>query len=327
MSGAGRLALVTGGAGFIGSHIVDELVANDWRVRVLDDFSSGRRANLADVAERVEVVRGDITDAATVDAATAGADVVFHEAAIPSVPRCIDEPLHTDAVNVRGTLHVLEAARKQGVRRVLFASSCAIYGNAATPPVSEAEAPDPISPYAVQKLAADQYMKLYTDLHGLETVSLRYFNVYGARQDPRSDYAAVVPRFVTAAIHGEPLRVHGDGQQSRDFVHVLDVARANRLAADAAGAAGGRFNVASGRGTKVSELADVVASHRGQELEVIREAPRAGDVRESWADVNAAREVLGFEAEIDLTTGIRRTVDFFAAGSTRKEMDDEEVSR
>jgi UDP-glucose 4-epimerase len=308
VSGDGRRALVTGGAGFVGSHVAEELVADGWRVCVFDDFSSGRASNLAAIRDRLEIVRGDVRDAAALEAAAAGAEVVFHQAAIASVPRSLEDPLGTDAVNLGGTLRVLEAARRCGVRRVVFAGSSAVYGNAASPPLRESEAPDPLSPYAVQKLAAERYLRLYADLYGLETVCLRYFNVYGDRQDPTSDYAAVVPLFLRAARLGRPLRIHGDGRQTRDFVHVADVARANRYAADAPGVSGECFNVASGRGTRVSELAETVARQTGRKIGILREPARRGDVRESWADVEASRKRLGFEARIDLDSGIKRTL-------------------
>jgi len=325
VAGEGRLALVTGGAGFIGSHLVESLVGDGWQVRVLDDFSSGRAENLAAVEACVEIRRGDVRDPQALASAAEGADVVFHQAALASVPRSIAEPVLSDAVNLGGTLQVLEAARRRGVRRVVFASSSAVYGNAGTPPLREDASPSPVSPYAVQKLAAEHYLGLYASLHGLETVALRYFNVYGHRQDPNSDYAAVVPLFLTAAVRGGPLRIHGDGQQTRDFVHVDDVARANCLAADAPGLSGACFNVASGRGTRVAELADVVAGAVDRQVEIVREAPRAGDIRESRADVGSARALLGFEARVGLEAGIQRTLRSYVADRDGKRC--EEASR
>ncbi|MEE2673482.1 MAG: NAD-dependent epimerase/dehydratase family protein, partial [Myxococcota bacterium] len=224
-----------------------ELLDHGWGVRVLDDFSSGSQSNLSAVADQIEVVRGDVRDEKMVVATATGVDVIFHQAAIVSVPRSIEAPLHTNDVNLGGTLRVLEAARIRRVRRVVFASSSAVYGNAGVPPLRESDAAEPISPYGIQKLAAESYLRVYAEFHGVETVALRYFNVYGERQDPRSDYAAVIPLFLSAAQAGEPLHVHGDGEQTRDFIHVKDIAGANRLAADAPGVSGGRFNVASGR--------------------------------------------------------------------------------
>jgi nucleoside-diphosphate-sugar epimerase len=302
------LALVTGGAGFIGSHVVDELLENGWRVRVLDDLSSGSLENLAAVADQIEFVRGDVCDDDAVDAGVAGVDVIFHQAAIASVPRSIAEPSRTDRVNLGGTLRVLEAARRRGCRRFVFASSSAVYGDRSEPPVHESSEPQPLSPYAVQKLAAECHLAVYSRLHGVEAVALRYFNVHGDRQDPESEYAAVIPIFLDAARSGRPLCVHGDGRQTRDFVHVSDVARANRLAAEVPDVSGRCFNVASGQGTSVSELVEVLQDVFDRPLEVVHEPSRAGDVRQSRADVEAARKELGFESSVDLETGIRRTI-------------------
>ncbi len=307
-----RLALVTGGAGFIGSYLVSELLDHGWGVRVLDDFSSGSQSNLSAVADQIEVVRGDVRDEKMVVATATGADVIFHQAAIVSVPRSIEAPLHTNDVNLGGTLRVLEAARIRRVRRVVFASSSAVYGNTGAPPLRESDAAEPISPYGIQKLAAEYYLRVYAEFHGVETVALRYFNVYGERQDPRSDYAAVIPLFLSAAQAGESLRVHGDGEQTRDFIHVKDIAGANRLAADAPGVSGGRFNVASGRGTRVNELVSLVSEAIGRELSVVSETERPGDVRHSHADIEAARKALDFELEIDLEIGIRRMLEQLA---------------
>jgi UDP-glucose 4-epimerase len=313
-----RLALVTGGAGFIGSHVVDELLATGWRVRVLDDFSTGRAENLARASGAIEVVHGDVCDRDAVDKAARGVDVIFHQAAIASVPQSVADPLRSHAVNLSGTLHVLEAARAQGCRRVVLASSSAVYGASETRGVAggaglrENDLPRPISPYAVQKLAAEHYLAVYAGLHGLETVALRYFNVYGERQDPGGDYAAVIPTFLEAVHRGEPLCVHGDGLQTRDFVHVSDVARANRLAAEAPRAAGGVFNVASGRATSVAELVSLTRlAGAGCEkpLHVVRTEARAGDVRESRACIDAARAVLGFEPGVELEAGLRRLLE------------------
>jgi len=303
-----RLALVTGGAGFIGSHVVAELLEEGWGVRVLDDFSSGSPTNLCSVAGRIEVVRGDVRDGEALAKVAAGVEVIFHLAAIASVPGSIEAPVHSHDVNLGGTLKTLEAARSCGVRRVVFASSSAIYGGG-RPPLLETGPAAPVSPYGVQKLAAEHYLRLYADLYGIETVALRYFNAYGERQDPRSDYAAVIPLFLSAAASGAPLRVHGDGEQTRDFVHVRDVARANCLAADAAVVSGACFNVASGRATRVTDLVSAVSDAVGREVRVESGPPRAGDVRHSWANVEAARRDLGFESRIELAAGIRRALE------------------
>ena len=303
-----RLALVTGGAGFIGSHVVAELLEDGWGVRVLDDFSSGSPSNLCSVSDRIELVRGDVRDSELLATVAAGVEVIFHLAAIPSVPGSIQAPVHTNDVNLGGTLRVLEAARCCGVRRVVLASSSAVYGGT-QPPLRETGPFAPVSPYGVQKLAAEHYLRLYANLYGVETVALRYFNVYGERQDPESDYAAVIPLFLSAAKAGVPLRVHGDGEQSRDFVHVQDVARANRLAADAEGVSGECFNVASGRATRVMELVSAVSKVVGCAARVENEPARAGDIRHSWASVEGARKALGFESRIELEVGIRRTLE------------------
>ena len=306
-----RLALVTGGAGFIGGHLVSQLLQDGWRVRVLDDFSSGREENLADSAGRIELVRSDLSAPGVLPAACEGVHTVFHEAAIPSVPRSVSEPIRTHEVNATGTLKLLEAARRAGVDRVVYASSCASYGDGSELPKVETMAPDPRSPYAAQKLAGEQYCRLYADLYGLETVSLRYFNVYGPRQDPTSDYAAVVPRFVTAAIEGRPSTIFGDGEQTRDFVYVQDVVRANLLAAAAPGVAGAVVNVAGGRRISLNDLVARIAELTGCDEAPVHAPERVGDVRDSEADVALARERIGFEPETELRDGLAATVEHF----------------
>ncbi|MHC4493083.1 MAG: SDR family oxidoreductase [Planctomycetota bacterium] len=312
-SGGARGALVTGGAGFIGSHLVERLVADGWSVRVLDDFSSGREEHLVHVAGKVDVVRGDVRDARAVEAAVRGAEVVFHQAAIPSVPLSIAEPIRTQAVNVEGTLRVLEAARCAGTRRVVYAASCAVYGDAPELPKRETLPPHPLSPYALQKYTGEVYCRLYAELRGLETVALRYFNVYGPRQDPAGDYAAVIPRFITACLAGAAPHVYGDGEQTRDFVMVDDVVRANLLAADAARASDAVCNVASGRRTRLNELLDLARTHTGAEVEARYDPPRPGDVRDSVACLDRARDLLGYAPAVDLDEGLRRTVESFKA--------------
>jgi len=313
---ASRRALVTGGAGFIGSHLVGRLLAEGFAVRVLDDFSSGRQANLADVEDDIELWRGDVRDDEIVARAVSGVDVVFHQAAIASVPRSVAEPLETNAVNLAATVGLLEAARRHGVRRVVFAASSAAYGDDPILPKSESLPPRPLSPYAVQKYASELYLQVYARLHSLETVALRYFNVYGPRQDPKSDYAAVIPLFVTAALEGSPVRIYGDGEQTRDFVYVSDVAEANLLAATAPGVSGEVLNVASGRRTSVNELARVIGDCLGRRIETLHQPPRAGDVPHSWADVSRCQRLLGFEAKVSLEQGLELTVEDFAHGRT-----------
>jgi UDP-glucose 4-epimerase len=307
-----RRALVTGGAGFIGGHLVAGLVADGWRVRVLDDLSSGRESNLADVADAVELVRGDVRDEATLARAVVGAEVVFHQAAVASVPRSVAEPLRTNSINLDGTLQVLEAARRAGVRRVVYAASSSAYGNSEELPKAETMAPEPLSPYALQKLAGEFYCRLYTSLYGLQTVALRYFNIFGPRQDPKSEYAAVIPRFICAALAGEGATIYGDGEQTRDFVFVQDAVRANLLAADAERASGAVINIATGRRTSLNDLWRAIREITGVTAPSRHAQARAGDVRDSVADLSRARALLGFEPAVDLREGLRRTADSFS---------------
>jgi UDP-glucose 4-epimerase len=303
--------LVTGGGGFIGSNLVRALVERGDDVRVLDNFSTGNRANLADLADDVEVAEGELRSYERVHAATRGIEVVFHQGALPSVPRSVQDPLTTSAVNVEGTLNVLLASRDEGVRRVVFASSSSVYGNSDELPRVETQHLDPISPYGVSKLAAERYCVSFARVYPIETVALRYFNVFGPHQDPTSQYAAVVPRFVTAIAEERPVDVYGDGRQQRDFTFVSNIVEANLLAAEAEGVSGRVVNVATGRGTSVNELADTVAAVLGKEVEREFHPQRAGDVRDSWADVDRARELLGWQPRIDLEEGLRIVADIF----------------
>jgi nucleoside-diphosphate-sugar epimerase len=302
-----RKVLVTGGAGFIGSNLVRALLERGDEVRVLDNFATGDRANLAGLEDDVDVVEGELRSYERVHNAVRGVELVFHQGALPSVPRSVQDPLTTSAVTIEGTLNVLLAARDEGVRRVVFASSSSVYGNGGTLPRSEAQQPDPISPYAVAKLAAERYCVSFHRVYGLETVALRYFNVFGPRQDPNSQYAAVVPRFIAAVDAGRPVTIHGDGTQSRDFTYVANVVEANVLAADADGAGGHVLNVATGRQATVNELADAIGEALGRPVEKERLATRTGDVRDSWADVSAAASVLGYEPSVGLDEGLRLT--------------------
>jgi UDP-glucose 4-epimerase len=306
-----RRALVTGGAGFIGGHLVERLVRDGWRVRVLDDFSTGREANLARSAAEIEVLRGDLRDAALLARALAGVEVVFHEGAIPSVPRSVAEPVLTHEVNATGTLALLEAARRAGVRRLVFAGSCAVYGNGPELPKREALRPEPESPYALQKLAGEEYCRLATRLHGFETVALRYFNVYGPRQDPKSDYAAVVPRFVEACLAGCAPTIYGDGEQTRDFVFVGDVVEANLLAAHSAKAVGTVVNVASGVRTSLNALLAAIQGITGTRLAANHQPARPGDVRHSLACLARAEALLGYRPRASLETGLAATIEGF----------------
>ena len=307
--GRGRLALVTGGAGFIGSHLTDGLLAAGFRVRVLDDFSSGRESNIAHVVADIELIRGDLADPATAARACVGVDVVFHEGAIPSVPRSVAEPLATNRANIDGTLNVLDCARRAGVRRVVFAASSSAYGDTEELPKVETMPPNPRSPYALQKYAGEVYCRLYHELYGLETVALRYFNIFGPRQDPKSEYAAVVPRFATACLRGEPATINGDGEQSRDFTFVADTVRANLLAADAPRAPGSVINVAGGRRITLNELLAALQALTDTKVPPIHGPARVGDVRHSLADLGRARTLLGFEPQVLLPEGLRQTVD------------------
>jgi UDP-glucose 4-epimerase len=305
--------LVTGGGGFIGSNLVRRLLAAGHDVRVLDNFSTGNRRNLVDVADEIEVVEGELRSYERVHNATRGVEVVFHQGALPSVPRSVQDPLTTGAVNVEGTLNVLLAARDEGVRRVINASSSSVYGNSGTLPRVETQFPDPISPYAVSKLAGERYCVSFARVYGLETVTLRYFNVFGPNQDPTSQYAAVVPRFIAAVDAGEPVPIYGDGEQSRDFTYVDNVVEANVLAADADDASGAVLNVATGTSRSVNALADTIGEVLGKPVEREYLDARTGDVRDSWADVSAAQRILGWEARIDLDQGLRLTAEAFLA--------------
>ncbi len=303
--------LVTGGGGFIGSNLVRALVERGDEVRVLDNFSTGNRANLAELAADVELVEGELRSYERVHAATRGTEIVFHQGALPSVPRSVHDPLTTSAVNVEGTLNVLLAARDEGVRRVVFASSSSVYGSAGELPRVETANPDPISPYGVSKLAAERFCVSFSRVYPLETVALRYFNVFGPNQDPTSQYAAVVPRFITAIADGRSVPIYGDGEQRRDFTYVANIVEANLLAAEAHGVSGAVLNVATGRSTTVNELAEAIGSLFGRSVDREERPERTGDIRDSWADVTRARELLGWEPRIGLEEGLRLAAEFF----------------
>ncbi len=305
--GTNAMHLVTGGAGFIGSHLVHRLLADGHRVRVFDNFSGGSRERLAAIRGDIDLVEGDLRDEAAVARAVRDVEVIFHEAAEPSVPRSVADPATTYAVNVSGTLNLLQAAAAAGCRRLVFASTCAVYGDA-PPPTAETSPPRPFSPYASSKLAGEDLNAVFTHLHGLETVTLRYFNVYGPGQDPASAYAAAIPRFAAVLAAGEPLTIFGDGEQTRDFVSVHDIVAANLLAATTAGASGETINVGSGRATSILEVIALLQRVLGTNLPVRHEPPRAGDIRHSLADIGRAREVLGFEPAVPFADGLERLV-------------------
>jgi UDP-glucose 4-epimerase len=306
--------LVTGGGGFIGSNLVRALLERGDEVRVLDNFATGSRANLAGLEGDVDLVEGDLRSYERVHAAVRGVEVVFHQGALPSVPRSVQDPLTTTAVNVEGTLNVLLAARDEGVRRIVNASSSSVYGNTGELPRVETQAPDPISPYAVAKLAAERFCTSFSRVYGMEIVSLRYFNVFGPRQDPTSQYAAVVPRFIAAIAGGEPVTIHGDGEQSRDFTFVDNVVGANLLAAGADKATGEILNVATGRSITVNALADAIGALVGKPVEKRFEPAREADVHASWADLGEAGRVLGYEPIVPFDEGLARTADHVLGG-------------
>jgi UDP-glucose 4-epimerase len=300
--------LVTGGAGFIGSHIVEALVAAGDPVRVLDNFATGRRENLAQVMNRIELVEADVRDDAAVSRAMQGVTWVFHQAALPSVPRSVKDPKGTHEANATGTLNVLIAAHQARVKRVVYASSSSVYGDAPELPKREDMPPRPRSPYAVSKLAGEQYCQAFWHSYGLETVCLRYFNVFGPRQDPNSQYAAAIPQFIVSLLNGRQVRVYGDGRQTRDFTFVANVVQANLLAAAAPKAAGAICNVAGGAQTSVLELVSALAELTGEEAILVHEPPRPGDIRDSLADLRASRQILGYQVTTPLRDGLRETV-------------------
>jgi UDP-glucose 4-epimerase len=306
-----RTFLVTGGAGFIGSHIATALVERGDRVRVFDNLSTGHRSNLAHLASQVELIEGDLTDREAVLGAVEGVDCVFHQAALASVPRSVEAPLDTNAACVTGTVTLLDAARRAGVRRLVYAASSSAYGDQPSSPKHETDLPAPISPYGAAKLAAEYYCRSFTATYGFETVALRYFNVFGPRQDPASPYSAVIPLFITALLAGRRPIIFGDGHQSRDFTYVANIVHGNLLAADAPGASGRVFNVANGRATSLLELLKQLNSLLGTDISPIHEPPRAGDIRESLAEISAARQLLGYEPQVSFEDGLKRSIDYY----------------
>ena len=308
----GRPVLVTGGAGFIGSHLVEELVARGARVRVLDNFVTGSREKVAAVDDRIDLLPGDLRDLDTCRAAVAGVELVLHQAALGSVPRSLESPAATIASNTGGTANLLAAARETGVRRVVYASSSSVYGDSPVLPKREGEEGRPLSPYALSKRMAEEVAETFAACFGLEVVGLRYFNVYGPRQDPDGPYAAVIPRFFEALLDGRAPVVHGDGAQSRDFTYVSDVVAANLAALGAPADACGRvYNVAPGERTTVLELARAIREILGEGPEPVHAPPRPGDVRHSAADPTAAAACLGFRARVHLMEGLRLSAAFY----------------
>jgi nucleoside-diphosphate-sugar epimerase len=314
MSGGFRntSVLVTGGAGFIGSHLVDALVEDGARVRVLDNFTTGSRANLSHLDERIEIQEGDIRNSAICRSSCSDVEVVFHQAALGSVPRSIEDPATSLEVNVTGTANVFAAARDAKVRRVVYASSSSVYGDSKTLPKREGEEGEPLSPYAASKRMNEETAAVFRRCYELELIGLRYFNVYGPRQDPRGPYAAVIPKFFHALLQGKRPKIFGDGEQSRDFTAVADAVQANLLAGLAPSeASGNTFNVATGRRTTVMELAERVGRALGLDIEPELQPPRQGDVRHSLADISRARDALGFEPRIDLEDGLEGCIRYY----------------
>ncbi len=307
--------VVTGGAGFIGSHLVATLAERGDDIVVLDDFSTGHRANLAPWADRITVVEGSVTDPEACARAMRGADYVLHQAALPSVPRSIIDPVASHAANATGTLNVLVAARDAKVKRVIYASSSSVYGDTPELPKRETMVPRPRSPYAVAKLAGEQYCHAFWQSYGLETVALRYFNVFGPRQDPNSPYSGVVARFLTSAARGEAPTITGDGEQTRDFTYVANVVAANLLACSAVGAEGVACNIGFGGRVSLNELWSRVRAITGATASPVYGPPRAGDVRDSLAALDRAREMLGYEPSVTLDEGIALTAAHLAAPS------------
>jgi nucleoside-diphosphate-sugar epimerase len=315
--------LVTGGAGFIGSHLAEELVRRGERVRVVDSFVTGKRANLAHLSA-VELIEGDLADLAVAQRAVEGVDYVLHQAAIPSVPRSVEDPVTSNRANIDASLNVLVAARDAGVRRLVYAGSSSAYGNTPTLPKIETMPTNPLSPYALQKLVAEQYCQMFTRLYGLETVTIRYFNVFGPRQDPSSPYSGVISVFIRALVEGRQPTIYGDGGQTRDFTYVANVVDGVLKACTAAGASGEVINVATAGRISLNQLFRAVQDLTGASVEPVYASERAGDVRDSQADISKARRLLGYEPSVTLEQGLEKTVAWFrstqssAAGQDRR---------
>lgn len=306
-----KKALVTGGAGFIGSHLVEALTAVGCQVTVLDNLTSGNLANLNHLAGKYDFYQEDIQDSKALLAAAENCDVIFHLAAVVSVPQTVENPVETAAVNDMGSLLVFETARRQKVKRVVFSSSCAIYGDDPRLPKREDMSPKPMSPYAVQKLTAEYNASVFYDLYGIETVVLRYFNVYGPRQNPASPYSGVISIFMTKALLNEAAFIYGDGQQSRDFIYVADVVKANLLAATAQSACGQVINIGSGRAVRINDLWQTICAISGRNITPAYEPKRPGDISESLADIERARALLNFNCEVPLETGLKSTFEWY----------------
>jgi UDP-glucose 4-epimerase len=302
--------LVTGGAGFIGSHIVRSLLEQGEQVRVLDNFATGKREHLVPLQGRIDVIEGDIRYLNNVQEATRSADYVLHLAALPSVARSVRTPIESNDVNVHGTLNLLIAARDAGVKRVIYGASSSAYGNSTVLPKVESMPADPLSPYAVNKLAGELYCRVFTRVYGLEAVSLRYFNVFGPRQDPTSQYSAAIPRFIQALLAGQRPLIYGDGEQSRDFTYVQNVVEASLIACTAPGVAGETINVACGERVTLNRLVQMIGRLLGKDIEPLYEAPRPGDIRHSQADITKAAKLLQYQPSVGMEEGVRRTIEW-----------------
>lgn len=303
--------LVTGGAGFIGSNIVDELVRSSQEVRVVDDFSSGKRENLKTVLDKIELIEGDIRDFALMKKATKDCDYVIHQAALRSVPKSMKDPQLYDDVNVKGTLCLLAASHENKVKRLVLASSSSVYGDSEKLPQSEDQIPQPISPYAATKLAGEHYCRVFAKSYGLETVVLRYFNVFGPRQSLESEYAVVIPKFITCIIRDEQPPIHGDGKQSRDFTYVDNVVDANLTAATRDGVSGEVFNVACGKGYDLLELVKIINEILGKNIKPKFTEPRPGDVKHTLSDITKMKKLLKLDPKVDFVLGLRKTIEYF----------------
>lgn len=303
--------LVTGGAGFIGSHIVERLVADGQRVRVLDDFSSGKRENLAPFASQIEIMEGDLRRPEDCRRACDGIEVVYHEGAVPSVPKSVADPATSHQANVDGTFNLLMAARDAGCRRVIYAASSSAYGDQPELPKRETACPAPLSPYAVNKLVGEHYLRTFFLCYGLETISLRYFNVFGPRQDPKSQYAAAIPAFVSAILKNEPPTIFGDGEQTRDFTYIDNVVHANILAAQAPRTEGQVVNVACGESVTINQIIRIINEQLGKQVKPKHVPERAGDVKHSLAAIDLARQVIGYEPIVSFAEGLRRAIEWY----------------
>lgn len=303
--------LITGGAGFIGSNIAEELLNRGRQVRVLDNFSTGRRENLSEFIDNLELIEGDLRNYHNVREAVEGMDFVLHQGALPSVPRSLIDPISSNEVNVTGTLNVLYAAKDAGVKRVVMASSSSVYGDSPTLPKHEGMPLQPLSPYAVSKLAGEKYCQVFANIYGLHTVVLRYFNVFGPRQNPDSQYSAVIPKFIKAILQDESPVIYGDGEQSRDFTYITNTIEANILAAEADCPPGVVMNCAVHQRTNLNELVEMINKILGKNIEAIRVDPRPGDIKHSFADIELLKKTLGYEPTVLLEEGVRKTIDWY----------------